>query len=81
MSTDAPARVVDTRTDRTHSCADQTNEAFDALRAGESMDLVADHDPQPLFWMLRGERGEDAFSWAAVERGPQVWRARITRTR
>jgi hypothetical protein len=76
----ADVLVVDTRNDSGVSCADQTNAGFDALPVGASMLLVADHDPQPLFWMLRGERGESSFRWAPLELGPEVWRARVTRT-
>jgi hypothetical protein len=50
--------IVDTRTDPATSCADQTNSAFDALGVGDSLEIVADHDPQPLYFMLRAERGE-----------------------
>ena len=70
--------IVDTRTDPATSCADQTNSAFDALGAGDSLEIVADHDPQPLYFMLRAERGE-TFSWDLVESGPDLWRARVSR--
>jgi uncharacterized protein (DUF2249 family) len=71
--------IVDTRTEPELSCADQTNAAYDALSAGESLEIVADHDPQPLYFMLRAERGE-AFTWDLVESGPELWRARVRRT-
>jgi uncharacterized protein (DUF2249 family) len=71
--------IVDTRADPATSCADQTNSAFDALGVGESLEIVADHDPQPLYFMLRAERGE-TFSWDLVESGPDLWRARVNRT-
>jgi uncharacterized protein (DUF2249 family) len=71
--------IVDTRTEPDLSCADQTNNAYDALSAGESLEIVADHDPQPLYFMLRAERGE-TFTWDLVESGPQLWRARVRRT-
>ena len=70
--------IVDTRTDPATSCADQTNSAFDALGAGDSLEIVADHDPQPLYFMLRAERGQ-TFSWDLVESGPDLWRARVSR--
>ena len=50
--------IVDTRTEPDLSCADQTNNAYDALSIGQSLEIVADHDPQPLYFMLRAERGE-----------------------
>jgi uncharacterized protein (DUF2249 family) len=71
--------IVDTRTDHQTSCADQTNVAYDALAVGESLEIVADHDPQPLYFMLKAERG-DAFTWDVVDAGPELWRARVVRT-
>jgi uncharacterized protein (DUF2249 family) len=71
--------IVDTRTEPELSCADQTNSAYDALDVGDSLEIVADHDPQPLYFMLRAERGE-AFTWDLVESGPELWRARVRRT-
>ena len=51
---------------------------FDLLGAGESFDLLNDHDPAPLgrkFEVMRPE----TFAWDYVESGPEVWRVRITR--
>ena len=72
--------VVDTRNEAGTSCADQTNGAFDSLPVGASVLIVADHDPQPLYWMLRAERGETTFAWDSIEAGPARWQARVTRT-
>lgn len=71
--------IVDTRTEPQLSCADQTNIGFDALAPGEAMEIVADHDPQPLYFMLKAERGQ-TFLWDLVESGPDVWRATVVRT-
>lgn len=51
---------------------------FDALQAGQSMQLVNDHDPQPLRFQL-DDRAFGQFEWAALESGPSVWRVQITR--
>ncbi|MDO9091617.1 MAG: DUF2249 domain-containing protein [Rubrivivax sp.] len=51
---------------------------FDALQAGQSMQLVNDHDPQPLRFQL-DERAFGQFEWAALESGPTAWRVQITR--
>jgi uncharacterized protein (DUF2249 family) len=51
---------------------------FRGLRANESMELVNDHDPRPLYHQLQSE-APGAFSWDYLERGPEVWRVRITR--
>jgi uncharacterized protein (DUF2249 family) len=51
---------------------------FDALQAGQSMQLVNDHDPQPLRYQL-DDRAFGQFEWAPLESGPDVWRIQITR--
>ncbi|MDI4635882.1 DUF2249 domain-containing protein [Pelomonas sp. V22] len=51
---------------------------FDALQAGQSLQLVNDHDPQPLRFQL-DDRAFGQFEWAALESGPTVWRVQITR--
>jgi uncharacterized protein (DUF2249 family) len=51
---------------------------FDALQAGQSMELVNDHDPQPLRFQL-DDRAFGQFEWAPLESGPAVWRVQIKR--
>lgn len=51
---------------------------FGALAAGQAMELVNDHDPQPLFLQFQGEM-PSAFDWERLEAGPQTWRVRVTR--
>ena len=51
---------------------------FDALQAGRSLQLVNDHDPQPLRFQL-DDRAPGQFQWAALESGPAVWRVQVTR--
>ena len=52
---------------------------FDALQPNESFLLVNDHDPSPLFYELKAERG-DVFNWNKIENGPEEWKVKITRT-
>lgn len=52
-------------------------EWFDDLDGGESFEIVNDHDPVPLKYQFEAERGEDAFRWEYLEKGPDVWRVRI----
>lgn len=52
---------------------------FDRLAAGEAFLLVNDHDPRPLYYQFKAERGE-VFEWDYLELGPEVWKVRITRT-
>jgi regulator of cell morphogenesis and NO signaling len=51
---------------------------FDALGNGESLMLVNDHDPIPLYYEMKAERG-DVFSWDKIENGPEVWKVEITK--
>ena len=52
---------------------------FDALQPGESFLLVNDHDPIPLFYEMKAERGE-GFEWKKIENGPEVWKVEIKKT-
>ena len=51
----------------------------DALQAGQSLQLLNDHDLQPLRFQLDA-RFSGQFEWTSLESGPDVWRAQITRT-
>ncbi len=52
---------------------------FDGLKAGESMQLVNDHDPKPLLYQFQAER-HGQFTWNYVEEGPETWRVDIGKT-
>jgi uncharacterized protein (DUF2249 family) len=54
-------------------------DTFDSLQPGETMELVNDHAPTPLYYQFLHERAGQ-FAWEYVEEGPEVWRAHITRT-
>lgn len=49
-----------------------------ALEPGEAVEIINDHDPRPLSYMLAAEH-PGRFSWAYVEQGPVDWRVRIGR--
>ena len=51
---------------------------FDALQAGQTLQLVNDHDPKPLYYQFQAELGP-VFTWDYLETGPEVWKVRITR--
>lgn len=53
---------------------------FAALDAGQALELVNDHDPRPLYFQFN-DLMPGQFSWAYLERGPELWRVAITRTR
>ena len=49
---------------------------FDELEAGESFELINDHDPKPLYYQFQVERG-GSVEWEYLEQGPSTWRVRI----
>jgi uncharacterized protein (DUF2249 family) len=48
------------------------------LEAGESILLVNDHDPVPLYYQFAAEHA-GTFRWEYLEEGPDVFRVRITK--
>jgi uncharacterized protein (DUF2249 family) len=50
----------------------------DMLATGDALVLVNDHDPRPLYYQFEAEQ-PGRFGWDYLERGPDVWRVRITR--
>ena len=46
---------------------------LDAVRPGDGVQIVADHDPLPLLAQLE-QRAPGAFETSYVERGPEVFR-------
>lgn len=52
---------------------------FDSLQNGESFLLINDHDPIPLYYEMKAEKGE-VFNWKKIEDGPDVWKVEITKT-
>ncbi|MFZ5824207.1 MAG: DUF2249 domain-containing protein [Bacillota bacterium] len=51
---------------------------FFSLAAGETMALINDHDPKPLYYQFAAEH-PGQFEWSYVESGPTVWKVHITR--
>ncbi|GIV28317.1 MAG: hypothetical protein KatS3mg027_2131 [Bacteroidia bacterium] len=51
---------------------------FDSLKNGESMIILNDHDPKPLYYQMLAERG-NIFEWEYLEEGPVEWRVKITK--
>lgn len=50
---------------------------FENLEPGESMIIHNDHDPKPVYYQLKSERG-DLFTWEYLREGPEWWDVRIT---
>lgn len=53
-------------------------DTFDGLQPGDSLLLVNDHDPRPLYYQFHAERAGQ-FEWSPEEEGPERWAIRITR--
>jgi len=51
---------------------------FGTLTAGESLEILNDHDPRPLYGNFRLMYG-DNFSWDYLEQGRDLWRVKITK--
>lgn len=49
---------------------------FDNLPVGETLQLVADHDPKPLHFQLDAKYGAQC-AWTYLEEGPEAWRVRL----
>jgi uncharacterized protein (DUF2249 family) len=49
---------------------------FDSLQIGETMQLINDHDPKPLYYQMRAENSGQ-FEWQYIELGPEVWKVNI----
>ncbi|HET7036809.1 MAG TPA: DUF2249 domain-containing protein [Thermomicrobiaceae bacterium] len=52
--------------------------SVDELKPGETLRLINDHDPKPLYYQLTAER-PGQVGWDYLESGPEVWQVRITR--
>ena len=50
--------------------------SFNALQPGESLLLINDQDPKPLFYQFQAEL-PGIFTWNYVEQGPEVWQVAI----
>lgn len=51
--------------------------AYEGLDTGADLELTMDHDPTCMYYTLKATRGDDAFEFHYLERGPEVWRVRV----
>ena len=73
-----PAARVDVRTIAPRERHPLIFSTFRDLASGQSMELVNDHDPKPLYYQFNAEL-PGQFAWEYLEQGPQTWRVAITR--
>ena len=52
--------------------------ALGAIKPGQSMVLVAPHDPKPLLAQI-ADREQGTISVTYLDEGPEAWRLRLTR--
>lgn len=70
--------TVDTRGQSCACCHGDVFRAFERLRPGEALKLVADRDPTPLWYQFELRwTGRYRWSWLSTEAGR--WRVRIER--
>ena len=74
-----PSEVLDLREIAPRERHTMIFHRFAGLSTGQSLQIVNDHNPQPLRYQF-DDRAAGQFEWAALEAGPAVWRVQITRT-
>ena len=75
MST-ASITEIDVRAIAPHQRHQQIFAQVDALRVGEALQIVNDHDPVPLRHQLEA-RAPGQLQWAYVQAGPDLWRVQV----
>ena len=53
-------------------------ETWDSLEPGETLRIINDHDPKPLYYQFEAEH-KGQFAWDYELRGPKDWIVRIRR--
>jgi uncharacterized protein (DUF2249 family) len=77
MITTAPVPRIDVRPVEPKDRIGTILGAFDALAAGDTVELVVDHDPRCMYYTLEAMHGGAAFTFAYLEEGPEVWRVAV----
>ena len=53
--------------------------AYHRLEAGQTLELLVDHDPKCMYYTLLADYGADAFGFEYLEQGPETWRVHVIR--
>lgn len=73
-----PAATLDLRDVAPARRHDRVHETFADLGAGETLRIVVDHDPNPLFYEFRAEvEAFDADAYRVDRRGPEKFVAAL----
>ncbi|MBI2860249.1 MAG: DUF2249 domain-containing protein [Chloroflexi bacterium] len=51
-------------------------EMWEALKPGETLQIINDHDPKPLHYQFEAEY-KGKYEWEYLESGPKDWRVNI----
>jgi len=70
--------VIDVRTLEPRERHVQIFGKFDAMRAGEALQIVNDHDPVPLYYQFAAE-WPGTFTWEHLLKEPTEVRVKITK--
>lgn len=68
---------IDVRSESAIDVGRELEDALDRMKAGETVRLVAGHEPELARRQLT-ERRADQFRWQVVQTGPDVWEVEIT---
>jgi uncharacterized protein (DUF2249 family) len=80
VSATQPAVSIDVRTIVPRDRHPLIFSSFGRLAVGETLELVNDHDPKPLFYQFSAEM-PGQFDWEYLEQGPEVFRVAISRVK
>jgi len=73
-----PATTLDLRDVPPKDRHPQIHDAFEALEGGETLEIINDHDPQPLFYEFQAEVPSfDAEGYNVEQRGPEEFVASL----
>jgi uncharacterized protein (DUF2249 family) len=78
MTTSSAPAIVDVRPIAPRERHPLIFSAFLGLARGQSMELVNDHDPKPLYYQFQAQM-PGKFGWDYLEAGPDTWRVSITK--
>jgi uncharacterized protein (DUF2249 family) len=69
-----PATILDLREMSPPERHPKIHDSFEALSAGETLRIINDHEPKPLFYELQAEvEAFDAANYRCKQEGPQKY--------
>ncbi len=72
-------KIIDVRPIESREKHNEIFKMFFSLKPGESMLLINDHDPKPLYYQMEAEN-KNEFDWKYIENGPETWKVNIKKT-